>query len=724
MRKRTRTRLFASLSMAALLLSTGVGGVMSGDPTADGFFGTNDIICVARGVVGFDVSGTPCANDTAAMDVNCDGDLLANDIIVIAKLTVGLTLGAGQDDDGDKIHNGCDNCPNMANFDQVDSDQDGTGDACSGSVTCEPPCGADATCVGSAGSPTCQCDAGFAGDGQSCGVDGDGDGFAEPDDCDDSQATVNSDASEICDEIDNNCDGVKNEGVLNLCGICGPPPQEVCDKQDNDCDGVSDEDDVCADTQEAVLILDGLSSTLRRSFDQGNTWDVVGTLPLKSPNHPSITRIGNHTLYVATYEQLKEGNATLYDGPKVVTSEDGGFTWTTIDAWDQLADPKASSPVVCGHPNGNLPVYGTDNKGQVFRSFNGMDFGYASSWPATGPSVSCAVDSAGTLFVLDAMYCGGPEDPCAAFWRSKDGGLTMEPGMPPTNNGSGAGSVMAASRLSSGKLYVSGGEDTIWVTGTDGDQWSLLPASVPTGPKSIGGITVGEDETLYVATATSAAGGECNPANSSSGCTYHGGQFYVSSDQGKSWLKGPDWIQGGNGSGWLAMTTASYAKSVEPPAGGGEPARYWRLLQNSSGAPNWFVAEVELHEDAVGGFDATDAGGVADAAYYGASDPNQPLAKNAFDNNDDPQNNWALWYTSLCCTSKPIGSDWLSFDFGEGNLKVINKIRIKQYETDNTGIWMYTSLKVQSSLDGVTWTDEWVASDLPETGVWGESVRP
>ena len=55
--KRTRTRLLAYLSMGALLVLTGVAGGTPGDPTADGFFGTNDIICVAKGVVGFDMSG-------------------------------------------------------------------------------------------------------------------------------------------------------------------------------------------------------------------------------------------------------------------------------------------------------------------------------------------------------------------------------------------------------------------------------------------------------------------------------------------------------------------------------------------------------------------------------------------------------------------------------------------------------------------------------------------
>ncbi len=35
----------------------------------------------------------------------------------------------------------------------------------------------------------------------------DGDGFAAETDCDDENAAVNPDAAELCDGIDNNCDG-------------------------------------------------------------------------------------------------------------------------------------------------------------------------------------------------------------------------------------------------------------------------------------------------------------------------------------------------------------------------------------------------------------------------------------------------------------------------------------------------------------------------------------
>jgi hypothetical protein len=47
---------------------------------------------------------------------------------------------------------------------------------------------------------------------------------------------------EVCNDQDDNCNGDIDEGVLNLCGSCGEVPVESCNKQDDDCDGQTDED--------------------------------------------------------------------------------------------------------------------------------------------------------------------------------------------------------------------------------------------------------------------------------------------------------------------------------------------------------------------------------------------------------------------------------------------------------------------------------------------------
>ena len=115
--------------------------------------------------------------------------------------------------------------------------------------------------------------------------DKDRDGSPHDEDCDDEDRSVHPEAFEICDGLDNNCDGRVDEGCApcdagevqdcgDSVGTCSTgtqtclggswqactatrPGVEICDEQDNDCDGLEDEDCPCFEGQKQECGFDG-----------------------------------------------------------------------------------------------------------------------------------------------------------------------------------------------------------------------------------------------------------------------------------------------------------------------------------------------------------------------------------------------------------------------------------------------------------------------------------
>ena len=100
--------------------------------------------------------------------------------------------------------NVCDNCPAVSNTDQADTNIDGVGDVCD-------------NCPSDSG----KTEPGICGCGIS-DIDSDGDGTSDCNDCDDNDNTIYPGALELCDGVDNDCDGSVDEGAYDFGGFQQP----------------------------------------------------------------------------------------------------------------------------------------------------------------------------------------------------------------------------------------------------------------------------------------------------------------------------------------------------------------------------------------------------------------------------------------------------------------------------------------------------------------------
>ena len=273
----------------------------NGTRTADSYNGSSANAAILH--ITFSLATNPCEpffdadNDGFCSDVDCDD--------------TNPTISPGATEICDGIDNNCDGQidEGLINTYFADADGDGYGDSNNSIQSCSVPtgyvldntdCDDSAVSVNPSATEICDgidnnCDGQIdEGVSNTYFSDTDGDGYGDSNnsieacfvptgyvsdntDCDDSAASVNPSATEICDGIDNNCDGQIDEGVINTyfsdadgdgygdsnnsiqaCSVptgyvldntdcddsavsVNPSATEICDGIDNNCDGQIDE---------------------------------------------------------------------------------------------------------------------------------------------------------------------------------------------------------------------------------------------------------------------------------------------------------------------------------------------------------------------------------------------------------------------------------------------------------------------------------------------------
>jgi len=223
----------------------------------------------------------------------------------------------GRDTDLDLMLDLVDNCPLAMNGAQQDGDRDGRGDACDNCLVVVNPE---------------QRDRDTNGIGDVC-QDLDGDGVVAETDCDDTRSSVFPGAPESCDGLDNDCDGLRDEGFdqdgdgFTSCGgdcndavaAVRPGATEVFNGVDDNCDNIID------NVNEIVVVT-------RATWQATNSRLTVEATTNYPPGSVTLTVTGFGTMsYVEAsgiYRLVVSGVAN--PGNVTVTSTAGGSATSEV----------------------------------------------------------------------------------------------------------------------------------------------------------------------------------------------------------------------------------------------------------------------------------------------------------------------------------------------------------------------------------------------------------
>ena len=235
-----------------------------------------------------------------------------------------------------------------------------------------------------------------------------------------------------------------------------PGAEEICDSMDNDCDGFIDPEDLCGPA--TVVVLDGYDGTVYTSYDSGSTWMIAGIVPFSAPAK-------------VAFAQKSDGSflATTQAG-ELWTSNDGGANWIELPdgPWATDSNGQSASHIAMDGFGKYIYVCSTHSTrdGILYRSdTGGSSWEIAGTWPfQTGMDTDIAAVPYGPVYIVHTPYEGGH------VFRSDDSGTTF------THVGNYASEFGGNSIVEvdvAGTIYTTGYPETTFFASDDmGVNWS------------------------------------------------------------------------------------------------------------------------------------------------------------------------------------------------------------------------------------------------------------